>query len=569
MTGSNTSARQAKGRKRYAFITSGILVALSAAVWGWQHYSAVSEKTLTPLVVQNNLQIDLNTPDVLIDSDSLSQLPKDLLTIPFLHDVLSEDFVFYYQNNPDRLGIEGSLRRIVYEHDLTLQDKLLTSLLDQPAEAALWHDKKGRLSHYMLLIQRSGLSKLLEPVLFAATSDRQLSKTEISGIRINSDTVPVYALRYNGNRSLLFATYHDNMLIFSSSDMLFKGDEQDTTATNIARALLSGEQHWNTQFGLEARAPAASAKPQVRQRIVVNANLLGFGYQRLIPAFAGVRFDMDADGWHSWLALNDKSASTDTSFDFAPLWSAMPSGASFCVAVPYSHGIAEQMLAQLSPNPQELNGLLDGAGGLCWYENSRLLSPLFIGSINASAEQAQLPAVLFENAIGARESNAPQGRMPVKKTQSGSATIWQREVSSRYGQYPAAKSASPEQLMSPAFFRVSLAVQDKTVAFSLDDTLVNNALQTLNKTRPPMADIIPDGNSVPLYLNPQGMAKLLRRETLKSLPKNAEPVFFNAAQTLLMPKIDALAAQPRYVMMLANPEPGDAWQWLPVSWKAL
>ncbi len=44
-------------------------------------------------MVHNNLQIDLNEPD-LFDSDSLSQLPKDLLTIPFLHDVLSEDFVF-------------------------------------------------------------------------------------------------------------------------------------------------------------------------------------------------------------------------------------------------------------------------------------------------------------------------------------------------------------------------------------------------------------------------------------------------------------------------------------------
>lgn len=99
-------------------------------------------------MVHNNLQIDLNEPDLFLDSDSLSQLPKDLLTIPFLHDVLSEDFVFYYQNHADRLGIEGSIRRIVYEHDLTLKDKLFSSLLDQPAQAALWHDKQGHLSHY-------------------------------------------------------------------------------------------------------------------------------------------------------------------------------------------------------------------------------------------------------------------------------------------------------------------------------------------------------------------------------------------------------------------------------------
>ena len=59
----------------------------------------------------------------------------------------------------------------------------------------------------------------------------------------------------------------------------------------------------------------------------------------------------------------------------------------------------------------------------------------------------------------------------------------------------------------------------------LDDTLVNNALQTLNKTRPAMVDVIPTDGIVPLYINPQGIAKLLRNETLTSLPKNLEPVF--------------------------------------------
>ncbi|WP_253917727.1 DUF2138 family protein, partial [Klebsiella quasipneumoniae] len=55
-----------------------------------------------------------------------------------------------------------------------------------------------------------------------------------------------------------------------------------------------------------------------------------------------------------------------------------------------------------------------------------------------------------------------------------------------------------------------------------------------------MVDVIPTDGIVPLYINPQGIAKLLRNETLTSLPKNLEPVFYNAAQTLLMPKLDAL-----------------------------
>ncbi len=155
----------------------------------------------------------------------------------------------------------------------------------------------------------------------------------------------------------------------------------------------------------------------------------------------------------------------------------------------------------------------------------KIANPLFVGQFDGTAEQAQLPGKLFTQNIGAHESKAPEGVLPISQTQKGEAQIWRREVSSRYGQYPKAQAAQPDQLMSDYFFRVSLAMQNKTLLFSLDDTLVNNALQTLNKNRPAMVDVIPTDGIVPLYINPQGVAKLLRNETLTSLPKNLEPVF--------------------------------------------
>ncbi len=36
-----------------------------------------------------------------------------------------------------------------------------------------------------------------------------------------------------------------------------------------------------------------------------------------------------------------------------------------------------------------------------------------------------------------------------------------------------------------------------------------------------------------------------------------------------MPKLDALSQQPRYVMKLAQMEPGAARQWLPIIWLPL
>lgn len=170
-----------------------------------------------------------------------------------------------------------------------------------------------------------------------------------------------------------------------------------------------------------------------------------------MPSFAGMRFEMGNDGWHSFLALNDESASVDASFDFTPVWNSMPAGASFCVAVPYSHGIAEEMLSHISQENDKLNGALDGGAGLCWYEDSKLQTPLFVGQFDGTAEQAQLPGKLFTQNIGAHESKAPEGVLPVSQTQQGEAQIWRREVSSRYGQYPKAQAAQPDQLMSDYF----------------------------------------------------------------------------------------------------------------------
>ena len=133
---------------------------------------------------------------------------------------------------------------------------------------------------------------------------------------------------------------------------------------------------------------------------------------------------MGNDGWHSFVALNDESASVDTSFDFTPVWNSMPAGASFCVVVPYSHGIAEEMLSHISQENDKLNGALDGAAGLCWYADSKLQTPLFVGQFDGTAEQAQLPGKLFTQNIGAHESKAPDLRFALLSLAYRQNTFW-------------------------------------------------------------------------------------------------------------------------------------------------
>ncbi len=72
------------------------------------------------------------------------------------------------------------------------------------------------------------------------------------------------------------------------------------------------------------------------------------GYQRFIPSFAGVRFEKGEQGWSSYLALNE--VERQPPLDFAPVWQAMPMGASACVALPVTPGLYGVMLERLGPS---------------------------------------------------------------------------------------------------------------------------------------------------------------------------------------------------------------------------
>lgn len=585
-----------------------LLIALAVAVpvaaagifgWLWQ-----GQQDARQLGEANLLGLDLARPDVLIESASLSRLPKDLLAVPLLRDTLTEDLVFYYEANADRLGLTGSLRRIIYEHDLQLRDNLLDELLDQPAEVALWRDAGGRLKHFLVVIERGGLAKALEPLAKVALDDSQLSQA--GEFLVDGASVPFYRLRYNNDRSLLFASHGDQLLLLSSTDMLFapapapepataeaaSADDEAAVAaaadgeveaepvesaepsgpllakvsTDAVEALLAGQHPFPERFGLEARGA-------LEQRISLSSDFLALGYQRFIPAFAGLRFEMDAQGWHSFLALNE--VEDQGQFDFTPVWRAMPMGASACVALPVAAAVPERLLNKVGAEAKvaaELGSQLSGSAGLCWYAESRLHSPLLVGTLQGEPG-AQIDAELgklFNSLIGAWEANVEGGQFPVEDSEQGSTHKWQRQVGSNFGQYPGGEAENPDALASTGFFRVSLARHGSTLLFSLDDRLVSKALDTLDKRFPPLADVLPKDALVPAYLAPQTLATLFERETLESLPEDMEPVFRNAAQSNLLPKLRALSTHGKYALTLpADSEASSAWQWLPLQWRAL
>ncbi|WP_134928805.1 DUF2138 family protein, partial [Pseudomonas protegens] len=210
--------------------------------------------------------------------------------------------------------------------------------------------------------------------------------------------------------------------------------------------------------------------------------------------------------------------------------------------------------------------------GLCWYADSRLYTPLLVASLK-DKDNTQLDGELgklFGSMVGARESKVPERIFPVVEQQNGEVHQWQRQVSSNFGQYPAKEAKDPQAITGRAFMQVSLARHGSTLVFSLDDKLVSKALDTLDKRFPPLADVVPKDALMPVYLGPQSLAQLIQQETFDSLPQDMEPVFNNAAQTYLVPKLRTLGGYGKYALTLPEgSEPNGHWQWLPLQWRAL
>lgn len=562
----NTVTPPAPTPRRWPALLVGLCLVAGVAVGlGW-----FMHKPKAPVAQLASDKLGMSRPDGLLETRSLSQLPKDLLAVPFLKETLTEDFVFYYETHADRLGLIGSLRRIIYEHDLKLQDSLIEQLFDQPADVALWRGADGRLKDFLLVMDRGGLAKVLEPLAKVALDDSQLSR--LSDVKVGADDVPLYQLTYNAGKALLFASHGDKLVVLSNPAKLYDPEngateEPGSVSIKAIAALLNGEKLFPEAFGLQPRAP------EVKQRLSVNSSVLAMGYQRFIPNFAGLRFDMDDKGWHSFLAMDELDNQPD--FDFKPIWQAMPMGASACVTLPLAAEQQKPLLVKLGADDKVAQALTEhmaGAAGLCWYADSRLYTPLLVASLDDD-DSAKLDGDLgnlFGSMVGAYEPNVEEHAFPVVETQNGPVHQWQRQVSSNFGPYKAKEAENPEAISGKAFMKVSLARHGSTLLFSLDDKLVDKALGTLDKRFPPMADVVPKDLLIPVYFGPDSMAQLMQQETLDSLPQDMEPVFYNAAQTYLIPKLRTLGGYGKYALTLPEgSEPDGHWQWLPLEWKAL
>ncbi len=527
-------------KKKLGIIAGGVAVGVAAiaayAVFGWKGLGGV-----------NGLNLDLSKPDAMIVTKSLSSLPKDLLTIPLARDVLREDFLFYYEQNEDRLGISGALRRIAYEHELGWGDQLIRMVLDEPAEVALWRDADGSLKHFAISVSRNSFTRLLEESGKIVLKDSQMTKA--GSLRVDGDAVPVYALAYGYKRTLLFAAHGKRLVILSHPGMMYggkDGTDADAKAEEVVSAMLEDDpkknQSLRRQFGLDAQGADGHS-------VAVKADFLSFGYQPFFGALDALRFDFSQGKWRTQ-ALVDAARLQPGGYDNRALWPNLPHNPAVCFALPADWAamtpVFERVGKKSDAKLAALSEQLSGPAAVCWYGSSRLYTPLVVATRKSGATGDDLLGALYTAALG----NAGAGAVTKTAGKNG-AVLWQRDVTTPLG------------VQKP-----TLAISGQTVLFSPDAALVQQALAVGRKQSPAIADRLADASRTIGLIAPAALSDLIRKETFDSLPSSREPVLRAAADVHLIPRLDALKKYPPYRLVLTSlPKSGAAWQ--PVEWQAL
>jgi uncharacterized protein YfaA (DUF2138 family) len=493
-----------KKRMARIWILVGLVVAAAASAATYQRGSHWKEYRYPG----TRLMADLGTPDAVIRTASLAKLPRDLLKAPIAREVLTEDLAFYYEHNEDRLGFDGALRRIAYEHRLGWSDRIVAATLDAPAEVALWRDGKGALRHFAIVMHRNSLARLLHEAGTIALKDRQLKKA--GEIDMPGGKALVLALELNPRRTFLLVASGERVALLSDPGLLF--NEGGAMAPE-ARAAIAA---WLEADGVLARRFALDPVKPATHTLAVGAPTLALGYGVFLPAFKALRFDYDTT-WSTSLWV-DRTGKAAAGWGDAALWRAAPANPSACVALPVDWSAARRIVAQAQPQPEIDASValkaLDGSALACWYGSSSLYAPVFIARISPG--------------------------LPNRDAVVGALAQW-AGVS-------------------------TFAARGPYVVFSPDEALVALVADTIARKNPSVADQMPAGASTLALLTPRPLSAMAEKEALEALSGPGDANLRAAAQAHLPARMKALAAYPPYRLELADPGNARA-GWMRVEWR--
>ncbi len=529
-------------RRKAAALAVGVL---GAAAAGYAVYmSGPFTGTLSAL------DLPLDKPDVYMASAQLSSLPPDLVKAPGLRDLLTQDFVDYYEEHPDRLAVAGMLKRLAFENKLEWQDRLVARLLEAPAQVALWRDGKGRLAYGAVVIEKTAATGLMATLAKVGLPDAQLSR--VAELSAGGKKAPVYVLKVSAQSTWAVVVGDDRIAVFTHSGLLLGGDASlNGKVRDVAENLMAGaaSSPWRKDFGLPA--PAAAAP---RHLIAAKADYLSFGYQRFFDGVKSVRMesvDAGADwtlharatpqAWTQWAEATSGAQS---------LWRHMPRGAAFCAALPADLQALQTVAGDGLKSAKWLADTRPQAA-VCWYGSGGLYAPLVSFQLKpgtGAKYDADFAASLTE-ITATRKTDKDGGVLAVPETQTSQpkgvtgATLWTRSVRNDFGYM-----SLPESEGGANGHRVSLARVDDTVLATVDHRVMDQALAVAGKKFPSVADDLSRraaGTAAgPVVANASMpvLASMLMSEAARLATPGQAPKFYRITQERLRPRVMALGA---------------------------
>lgn len=517
------------------------------------------------------LKVNVGEPQGLIVTSSLVGLSRDLVKAPVLRELLNEDFVFYYEEHDDHIGLVGALRRLAFEHEVRLADNVVALALSGRADVAFWPDDRGAARHWAVAMSRSSVATVLQSLVPLAAKDRQLSLIAevplereegpsagtVGSTAGSTRTVPVLALRLSPRRTLAMASVGERVVVFSDPGLLFKTDHTiDPSAAGVLGALLSSDERrqsvWRASLGITSGSPA--------HQVVLRGPMLSFNYQAFFPALQALKVEVAAGGatLNSWVQQRPTTSNPASSAASSPAsampWSALPADPAACAALPVDWARTRSVLGDprrtgdAAPALAKVTDSLDGPAAICWYALSHLHTPLLVAHAHGPApDAATLKSLMqwwlpkgadWDDASGTGRIRAPYGPMRVST--------------------------------DPPHYRVSLRRVADWWLFSPDASLVTRAADTLARRYPSVADTLhrdPARQRATLaVVTPVNIAELLHLEALKVMTPS-QSNFQQAAETQLFPRLNAFGKLAPAQAVLHGPP--DALGWTALEWQAL
>lgn len=328
-----------------------------------------------PTLQNNSNPIKLAQPDVWVHSENFALLPHDLLQVPLLKTLLTEDFIYFYAQDEDWLSLQGAMRRISFEHELNWSDLILKNIADAPADLYMWHDDSHAVRYWALSLQRDTLATVAQSLAkLKLSADKQLH--EIGRISVGGDDIPVLQVSLSSHRKMVFAAHKGRMVLLSDAVMASQaGESLDDQAETLIKRLLSDDAAVRAEVVSEWQVttktqPVSNSK----QTVMLSNRLFAQGYGAFVPSLRAVRFDFDGKAWQS-------QANVALTAYEPKIWTHVPANAALCASAPIDWAQVQKVVdASNIVNKPVLANEFASTGAVCWYadKSDDFTQPLFV-----------------------------------------------------------------------------------------------------------------------------------------------------------------------------------------------